>query len=104
MDGEALLNILLKNYDVQIGLYYYFKKQYEYTKNRMIRLGLNNRVNVKFLDYRDLKDKYDAIASIEMIEAKGEKYLNKYFSTIKNNLKPNGHWSNTSNCYQRRTI
>ena len=43
---------------------------------------------MKFLDYRDLKDKYDAIASIEMIEAVGEKHLNKYFSTIKNNLKP----------------
>ena len=51
---------------------------------------MNNRVKVKFLDYRDLKDKYDAIASIEMIEAVGEKHLNKYFSTIKNNLKPNG--------------
>ena len=45
---------------------------------------------MKFLDYRDLKDKYDAIASIEMIEAVGEKYLDKYFSIIKNNLKPNG--------------
>ena len=56
----------------------------------MMRLGLNEKVTVKFLDYRDLKDKYDAIASIEMIEAVGEKYLNKYFSTIKNNLKPNG--------------
>ena len=51
---------------------------------------MNNRVRVKFLDYRDLKDKYDAIASIEMIEAVGEKNLNKYFSIIKNNLKPNG--------------
>ena len=53
-------------------------------------LGLQNKVKVKFLDYRDLKDKYDAIASIEMIEAVGEKNLNRYFKTIKNNLKPNG--------------
>ena len=42
------------------------------------------------LDYRDLKNKYDNIISIEMIEAVGEKYLNKYFTTIKNNLNPNG--------------
>ena len=81
---------LVKNYDVQLDCITISKKQYEYTKNRMSNLGLNDRVNVKFLDYRDLKDKYDAIASIEMIEAVGEKYLNKYFSTIKNNLKPNG--------------
>ena len=81
---------LLKNYDVKLDCITISKKQYEFTKNRMKRLGFNERVNVKFLDYRDLKDKYDAIASIEMIEAVGEKYLNKYFSTIKNNLKPNG--------------
>ena len=81
---------LAKNYNVQLDCITISQKQYEYTKNRMSRLGLSNRVNVKFLDYRDLKDKYDAIASIEMIEAVGEKYLNKYFSTIKNNLKPNG--------------
>ena len=81
---------LVKNYDVQLDCITISKKQYEYTKNRMSKLGLKGRVNVKFLDYRDLKDKYDAIASIEMIEAVGEKYLNKYFSTIKNNLKPNG--------------
>ncbi len=81
---------LLKNYNVKLDCITISKKQYEYTKERMSRLGLNDRVNVRFLDYRDLKDKYDAIASIEMIEAVGEKYLNKYFSTIKNNLKPNG--------------
>jgi len=81
---------LAKNYDVQLDCITISKKQHEYTKKRMHRLGLSGRVNVKFLDYRDLRDKYDAIASIEMIEAVGEKYLNKYFSTIKNNLKPNG--------------
>ena len=81
---------LAKNYDVQLDCITISRKQFEFTKKRINRLGLNNKVNVKFLDYRDLKDKYDAIASIEMIEAVGEKHLNKYFSTIKNNLKPNG--------------
>ena len=37
-----------------------------------------------------MKDKYDNIASIEMIEAVGENYLDKYFGTIKNSLKNNG--------------
>ncbi len=81
---------LAKNYDVKLDCITISKKQFEYTKKRINRIGLNSRVKVKFLDYRDLKDKYDAIASIEMIEAVGEKHLNKYFSTIKNNLKPNG--------------
>ena len=43
-----------------------------------------------FLDYRDLKEKYDKVASIEMIEAVGEKYLDKYFNTIKKSLNTNG--------------
>ena len=81
---------LAKNYDVQLDCITISKKQFEFTTNRINRLKLNNKVKVKFLDYRDLKDKYDAIASIEMIEAVGEKHLNKYFSTIKSNLKPNG--------------
>ena len=81
---------LAKNYDVQLDCITISQKQFEFTKKRINLLGLQNKVKVKFLDYRDLKDKYDAIASIEMIEAVGEKNLNKYFETIKNNLKPNG--------------
>ena len=42
------------------------------------------------MDYRDINKKYDIIISIEMIEAVGEKYLNKYFNVIKNNLARGG--------------
>ena len=38
------------------------------------------------LDYRDVKKKYNSIASIEMIEAVGKDYLKNYFQTIKQNL------------------
>ena len=37
-----------------------------------------------------LKNKYDNIISIEMIEAVGEKYLSSYFKSIKENLIPGG--------------
>ena len=66
------------------------KNQYEFTKKKIFNSGLNNKVNVKFLDYRDLKEKYDHVASIEMIEAVGEKYMDQYFGTIKNVLNYNG--------------
>ena len=42
------------------------------------------------MDYRDINKKYDIIISIEMIEAVGEKYLDKYFNVIKNNLSQGG--------------
>ncbi len=81
---------LAKNYNVSIDCITISKKQLEFTKKRIFQAGLNNKVNVMFLDYRDLKEKYDKIASIEMIEAVGEKYLDKYFKTIKNSLNENG--------------
>ena len=81
---------IAKKYDVKLDCITISKKQYEFTKAKINGLGLNHKVNIKMLDYRDLKNKYDNIISIEMIEAVGEKYLNKYFTTIKNNLNPNG--------------
>jgi len=81
---------LAKKYNVSIDCITISKKQFEFSKKRIFKAGLNNKVNVMFLDYRDLKKKYDNVASIEMIEAVGEKYLDKYFNTIKNSLKDNG--------------
>jgi len=81
---------LTKNYDVKLDCITISKKQLEFAKKRIFNAGLNEKVNIRFLDYRDVKGQYDSIASIEMIEAVGEKYLNKYFSMIKNNLKPGG--------------
>ena len=81
---------LAKNYDVQLDCITISKKQFFFTKERIRRKGLNHKVNVKMMDYRDIKKKYDIIVSIEMIEAVGEKYLNKYFDIIKENLFPGG--------------
>jgi cyclopropane-fatty-acyl-phospholipid synthase len=81
---------LAKNYDIKLDCVTISKKQLEFAKKRIFKAGLNEKVDIKFLDYRDVKGQYDSIASIEMIEAVGEKYLNKYFSMIKNNLKPSG--------------
>ena len=43
-----------------------------------------------FEDYRDTKGIFDAIASIEMIEAVGEPHWPTYFKTLFNRLKPGG--------------
>ena len=98
--GEKILEIgcgwggfaehLAKNYDIKLDCITISKKQLLFTKSRIKQLGLNHKVNVKMMDYRDVQNKYDCIISIEMIEAVGEKYLNKYFKTIKNNLAPGG--------------
>ena len=79
-----------KKYDVKLDCITISKKQYEFAKERIHKSGLNHKVNIEMIDYRDVKKKYDAIASIEMIEAVGEDYLYNYFQTIKNNLAENG--------------
>ena len=79
-----------KNYDVKIDCITISKKQFDYAKERIFKKGLNEKVNIKMMDYRDVKSKYNSIASIEMIEAVGQKYLKSYFKTIKENLKSGG--------------
>jgi len=81
---------LAKNYDIKLDCITISQKQLLFTKRRINKLGLNHKVNVKMLDYRDVRNQYNSIVSIEMIEAVGEKYLDKYFKSIKDNLAPGG--------------
>ena len=99
-DGDKILEIgcgwggfaeyLGKNYDVKLDCITISKKQFEYAKERIHNCGLNEKVNIEIKDYRDLKSKYNSIASIEMIEAVGQNYLESYFKTIKDNLSDGG--------------
>ena len=79
------------NYNIKLDCITISKKQFEFAKQRIHKCGLNEKVNIEIKDYRDLKNKYDHIASIEMIEAVGQNYLDSYFNTIKNNLSDNGN-------------
>ena len=79
-----------KKYDVKLDCITISKKQFEYAKERIHKCGLNEKVNIEIKDYRDLSNKYNSIASIEMIEAVGKNYLESYFKTIKNNLSYDG--------------
>ena len=79
-----------KNYDVKLDCITISKKQYEYSKERIHNEGLNEKINIQMLDFRDVKNNYNSIASIEMIEAVGQSYLKNYFNTIKENLVDGG--------------
>ena len=79
-----------KNFDVNLDCITISEKQYEFAKERIQKNKLNEKVNIKMLDYRDVKKKYNSIVSIEMIEAVGKNYLKNYFETIKQNLNYKG--------------
>ena len=80
-----------KNHDVKLDCITISKKQFDYASERIFKNGLNEKINIQFKDYRDVKEKYNSIVSIEMIEAVGQNYLQNYFHTIKSNLVEGGN-------------
>lgn len=64
--------------------------QFEFVRERILREGLENRVEVVNRDYRQLEGSYDKLVSVEMIEAVGRDYLNTYFRKLNELLKPGG--------------
>lgn len=66
------------------------QEQFNFAKERMFKQGLNEKVEIKLLDYRDETGLYDRIASIEMFEAVGEKFWPVYFSKLAERLKSGG--------------
>ena len=54
------------------------------------RAGVAGRVDVQLCDYRDVEGRFDAIVSVEMIEAVGAEYWTTYFRTLDRALAPRG--------------
>lgn len=66
------------------------KEQLAFARERIEKAGLQDRVTFKFQDYRDEREQYDRIVSIEMFEAVGEQYWPVYFGKLAECLKPGG--------------
>jgi len=66
------------------------REQRDFAQKRIHDAGLNDRVEIRLQDYRDERERYDRIASIEMIEAVGEQFWPKYFSQLRDRLLPGG--------------
>lgn len=64
--------------------------QFEYAQSRIQREGLNEKVEFRLQDYRDVDGAFDKVASIEMFEAVGKQYWPAYFHKIFDVLKPGG--------------
>ena len=79
-----------KNFKSKIDAITISKEQFEYASNKIQKEGLGEKVSIKYSDYRDVDNKYSNIASIEMFEAVGKKYWEKYFSIVKKSLGDSG--------------
>ena len=65
-------------------------EQLAWANQRVIGTPAEGKVEFRFCDYRDLKGQYDAIVSVEMLEAVGEEWWPTYFRQVKQLLKPGG--------------
>jgi cyclopropane-fatty-acyl-phospholipid synthase len=57
---------------------------------RISAAGLAERIDIRLQDYRDVDERFDAIASVEMVEAVGTRYWPAYVDCLARNLKPGG--------------
>lgn len=64
--------------------------QRELAQRRADDAGLGESVAVQLCDYRDVEGEFDAVISVEMIEAVGLEYLGEYFAAIDRVLAPGG--------------
>lgn len=66
-------------------------EQLAFAQARLKRLGTEQRADLRLQDYRDIDDgPFDAICSIEMVEAVGRAYWPTYFQSVARLLKPGG--------------
>jgi cyclopropane-fatty-acyl-phospholipid synthase len=68
-------------------------EQMQLARERVAATGLSALVEVRVQDYREVEGEYDAIVSVEMIEAVGEAYWPAYFATLDRLLAPGGQIS-----------
>ena len=66
------------------------KQQHRFASERVEALGLQDRVDVRLQDYRDLQGTFSKIVSVEMIEAVGARHYGAYFKTCERLLEPGG--------------
>jgi cyclopropane-fatty-acyl-phospholipid synthase len=66
------------------------EEQAIFARKRMAAAGLDPYVDIRILDYRDVDERFDAIASIEMFEAVGQENWPCYFEALDRCLTPTG--------------
>jgi cyclopropane-fatty-acyl-phospholipid synthase len=86
----GLAEIAARDYGVQVTGLTLSAEQKAWADGRIAGAGLSERVRILLTDYRDVTDTFDAVASVEMVEAVGEEYWPAYLQSIAGALKPGG--------------
>ncbi len=65
-------------------------EQRRLAQQRVAAAGLSDRVEIELRDYRDIDGRYDAVLSVEMIEAVGYRFWPTYFQALERLVAPGG--------------
>lgn len=65
-------------------------EQKAWAERRIAEEGLAERVEIRLQDYREVGERFDAVASVEMVEAVGERWWGAYLDCIARALRPGG--------------
>jgi cyclopropane-fatty-acyl-phospholipid synthase len=83
------------------------ERQYELARERVKRAGLEDRIEIRIQDYRDVQGQFDRITSVGMFEHVGVQHLPEYFSQVNRLLAPDGvvmnHGITTSDVGERNS-
>jgi len=86
----GLAEVAAREYGVHVTGLTLSKAQKAYAEARLARAGLADRTEIRLADYRDLDGRFDAVASVEMVEAVGQEYWPAYLQSIARVLGPGG--------------
>jgi len=65
-------------------------EQKSWAEEKIATVKLSELVEIRLQDYREISEQFDAVASVEMVEAFGERWWPAYLNCIATNLKPSG--------------
>jgi cyclopropane-fatty-acyl-phospholipid synthase len=86
----GLAEIAARDHGVRVTGLTLSSEQKAYCDGRLACAGLAGQVRIELTDYRDVAGTYDAVASVEMVEAVGQEYWPAYLQSIARVLKPGG--------------
>lgn len=66
------------------------KPQKAWADAKIAAAGLSDLIEIRLQDYREITEQFDAVASVEMVEAVGRRWWGAYLAAIARNLKPGG--------------
>jgi cyclopropane-fatty-acyl-phospholipid synthase len=86
----SLAEAAARDYGVEVTGLTLSEEQKAYAERRLAAAGLGASCAIELTDYRDALGQYDAVTSVEMVEAVGQEYWPAYLETVARLLKPGG--------------